>query len=47
MLYDGTAGNGTTNIVAPSMIVPESLLPLVGFALVIPIVATRLERRRA
>ena len=47
MLYDGTAGSGSTNIVAPSIIVPESLLPLAGFALVIPIVATRLKRRRA
>jgi len=47
MLYDGTAGNGSTNIVAPSIIVPESLLPLAGFALLIPIVATRVKRRRA
>jgi hypothetical protein len=47
MLYDGTAGSGSTNIVAPSLIVPESLLPLAGLALVIPIIATRLKRRRA
>jgi cellulose synthase/poly-beta-1,6-N-acetylglucosamine synthase-like glycosyltransferase len=47
MLYDGTAGNGSTNVVAPSIIVPESLLPIAGFALMIPIVATGLRRRRA
>ena len=47
MLYDGGAAAGPTSIVAPSIIVPESLLPLAGFAIVIPILAARFVRRRA
>lgn len=47
MLYDGGAAAGPTNIVAPSIIVPESLLPLAGLAIVIPILAARYVRRRA
>jgi hypothetical protein len=47
MLYDGTSGIGSTNLVPPSIIVPESLLPLAGLVGVIPIVASRLVRRKA
>ena len=46
LVYDGPAGSGDTNIVAPSIIVPESLLGILGFAVVIPIFASRLIRRR-
>ncbi len=46
MVYDAPAGTGDTNVVAPSIIVPESLLGLVGLVVVIPILATRLVRRR-
>ncbi|TMC85899.1 MAG: hypothetical protein E6J06_02340 [Chloroflexi bacterium] len=46
LVYDGPAGSGDTNIVAPSIIVPESLLGFIGFAAVIPILASRLIRRR-
>ena len=45
LVYDGGAG-ASSNVVAPSIIVPESLLPFAGLALVIPIVATRFMRRR-
>jgi len=46
LVYDGPAGSGDTNVVAPSIIVPESLLGFLGFAAVIPIFASRLRRRR-
>jgi cellulose synthase/poly-beta-1,6-N-acetylglucosamine synthase-like glycosyltransferase len=46
MLYDGLAGDGDTSVVPPSIIVPESLLGFLGFAVVIPIFASRLIRRR-
>ncbi len=46
LVYDGPAGSGDTNIIAPSIIVPESLLGFLGFAVVIPIFASRLMRRR-
>jgi hypothetical protein len=41
MLYDGTAGVGDTRVVPPSIVVPESLLGLVGFALLIPLFTGR------
>jgi cellulose synthase/poly-beta-1,6-N-acetylglucosamine synthase-like glycosyltransferase len=47
MLYDGVAGTADTSILPPSIIVPESLLGLVGFAALVPLVAGRLSRRRA
>jgi cellulose synthase/poly-beta-1,6-N-acetylglucosamine synthase-like glycosyltransferase len=46
LLYDGTAAAGASNVVAPSIIVPESLIPLMGFAVVIPVIASRFVRRR-
>ena len=46
LVYDGPAGSGDTNVIAPSIIVPESLLGFFGFAAVIPILASRLMRRR-
>jgi hypothetical protein len=47
MLYDGAAGAGNTNITPPSIVVPEGLLGLAGLAAFIPMLATRLVRRRA
>ena len=46
MVYDGTAGAGDTNLVPPSIVVPESLLGLVGLVMVVPLFAKRLVRRR-
>ena len=46
MLYDGVAGVGDSQIVPPSIIVPESLIGFLGFAVVVPPVAARLLRRR-
>ncbi len=46
LVYDGPAGTGGTNVVPPSIIVPESLLGYLGFAAFIPIFASRLIRRR-
>jgi hypothetical protein len=45
MLYD--AGAAGTSVLPPSIIVPESLLGLLGFAVVVPLLAGRLWRRRA
>ena len=53
MLYDGalpTSSNpnsGSTSITPPSIIVPESVLPLAGLAALIPLLAARFVRRRA
>jgi len=41
MLYDGAAGVADTRAVPPSIIVPESVLGLVGFALLIPLFTRR------
>ncbi|MDQ6722263.1 MAG: glycosyltransferase [Candidatus Dormibacteraeota bacterium] len=41
MLYDGTAGIADTRLIPPSTVVPESLLGLLGLALVIPVVTNR------
>ena len=41
MLYDGTVGVADTHLIPPSTVVPESLLGLLGLALVIPIVTNR------
>ena len=46
MLYDGASGAGSTNLVAPSIIVPESLLGLAGLVAIVPVFASRLVRRR-
>jgi len=45
MVYDGTAGVGDTNVVPPSIVVPESLLGLVGLVVVVPLLVRRLVRR--
>ena len=45
MVYDGTAGVGDTNVVPPSIVVPESLLGLVGLVVVVPPLVRRLVRR--
>ena len=48
MVYDGTAAAGAaTSITPPSIIVPESLLPFAGLAVVIPLFAARFVRREA
>ncbi|HEY4889626.1 MAG TPA: glycosyltransferase family 2 protein [Candidatus Dormibacteraeota bacterium] len=41
MVYDGTAGVGNTQMTPPSIVVPESLLGFVGFALLIPLFTSR------
>jgi cellulose synthase/poly-beta-1,6-N-acetylglucosamine synthase-like glycosyltransferase len=41
MLYDGTAGVADTNVVPPSIVVPESLLGFAGLALLIPVFTGR------
>ena len=41
MLYDGIATVADTRVVPPSIIVPESLMGLIGFAAFIPILAAR------
>jgi len=46
MLYDGTAGVADTRVVPPSIVVPESLLGFAGLALIVPIFASGLMRRR-
>jgi hypothetical protein len=47
MLYDGAAGVADTNILPPSVIVPEALLGLVGLVVIVPLLVSRLGRRRA
>jgi hypothetical protein len=37
MLYDGAVGVADTRVGPPSIIVPESALGLLGFALLIPV----------
>ena len=44
MLYDGVSGVASTNVSPPSTVVPESVLPYAGVALVIPLLT---QRRRA
>ncbi len=46
MQYDGTAGVADTNVVPPSIVVPESLIGFVGFAALIPVLVARVRRRR-
>ncbi|HEV2036399.1 MAG TPA: glycosyltransferase [Candidatus Dormibacteraeota bacterium] len=41
MLYDGLAGIADTRLIPPTTVVPESLLGLLGLALVIPVVTKR------
>jgi hypothetical protein len=41
MQYDGAAGVADTNIIPPSIVVPESLLPFAAIALAIPLVTGR------
>jgi len=47
LVYDGTAGVGDTNVVPPSIVVPESLLGVAGLVVIVPLLLTRLKRRRA
>ena len=48
MLYDGSfASGGATSFVPPSIVVPEGLLGVAGLALLVPLFARRLARRRA
>jgi hypothetical protein len=46
LVYDGLAGSGDTNVVPPSIVVPESLLGLVGLVAFVPLFASRIVRRR-
>ena len=46
LVYDGPAGAGDTRIVPPSIIVPESLLGLVGLVAAAPLIVSGLKRRR-
>src|SRR4029077_11786873 len=41
MLYDGAIGTADTQLVPPSIVVPESVLNLLGFALLIPLFTVR------
>ncbi len=41
MLYDGVAGTADTRVTPPSSVVPESLLPLAGVALAVPLITGR------
>jgi 1,2-diacylglycerol 3-beta-glucosyltransferase len=41
MVYDGTVGVGDTQVVPPSIVVPESLLGFLGLALLMPLVTAR------
>jgi cellulose synthase/poly-beta-1,6-N-acetylglucosamine synthase-like glycosyltransferase len=41
MVYDGTAGVGDTQVVPPSIVVPESILGFAGLALLIPVFTGR------
>jgi hypothetical protein len=41
MLYDGTSAVGATNLVVPSLTVPESLLGFLGLAALIPLITSR------
>jgi hypothetical protein len=41
MVYDGSTGVADTRVVPPSIVVPESLLGLVGFAMLIPLFTGR------
>lgn len=46
MVYDGLAGSGDTNVVPPSIVVPEALVGLVGLVAFVPLLAGRFVRRR-
>ena len=41
MVYDGTAGTADTRLIPPTTVVPESLLGFIGWALAIPLFASR------
>jgi hypothetical protein len=41
MLYDGPAGVADTRLIPPTTVVPESVLGLLGVALVVPLVTGR------
>ena len=41
LTYDGTAGVADTQLIPPSIVVPESLLPYAGLALAIPLITWR------
>jgi hypothetical protein len=46
MLYDGAAGVAATNVVPPSIVVPESLFGFAGLAIFAPLFIGRFLRRR-
>jgi glycosyltransferase involved in cell wall biosynthesis len=41
MVYDGRVGEGDTRLIPPTTVVPESVLGMIGIALVIPLVTGR------
>jgi len=41
MLYDGITGTADTQLITPSIVVPESVLGLIGLALAIPLITGR------
>jgi hypothetical protein len=41
MIYDGATGIADSHLTPPSVVVPESLLPIAGFALLIPLITGR------
>ncbi len=41
LMYDGVVGTADTHVTPPSVVVPESLLPFAGLALVIPAITGR------
>jgi hypothetical protein len=41
MTYNGAVGTADTNVLPPSIVVPESLLGFAGFALLIPVFTGR------
>ncbi len=46
LMYDGTAGVASTNVVPPSIVVPEGLIGFAGLAALAPMLLTRFLRRR-
>jgi hypothetical protein len=41
MLYDGPAGAANTRLIPPTTVVPESVLGLIGVALLMPLLTAR------
>jgi 1,2-diacylglycerol 3-beta-glucosyltransferase len=46
LIYDGASGVASTNVVPPSIVVPESLLGFAGVAVFAPLLVARFVRRR-